>query len=68
MPAYDICMPEKDCSGSTGGAADDPCDLFQRFKFPVDEFFPPKYSDYMKTNGSNSNNNGNNNSCGCNRR
>ena len=68
MPAYDICMPEKDCSGSTGGAADDPCDLFQRFKFPVDEFFPPKYSDYMKTNGSNSNNNGNNNSCSCNRR
>ena len=61
-------MPEKDCSGSTGGAADDHCDLLQRFKFPVDEFFPPKYSDYMKTNGSNSNNNGNNNSCGCNRR
>ena len=51
MPAYDICMPEKDCSGS--GGSDDPCDLFQKFKFPVDEFFPPKYSDYIKENGGN---------------
>lgn len=49
MPAYDICMPEKDCSSS--GGSDDPCDLFQKFKFPVDEFFPPKYSDYIKENG-----------------
>src|SRR5699024_2803689 len=27
MPSYDICMPEKECSGSS----DDPCELFQRF-------------------------------------
>jgi len=46
MPAYDICMPDKECAGN----ADDPCDLFQKFKFPVDEFFPPKLTDYMKTN------------------
>ncbi len=50
MPAYDICMPDKECSGN----ADDPCDLFQKFKFPVDEFFPPKFTDYVKDNGNNS--------------
>ncbi len=47
MPAFDICMPEKECSGN----ADDPCELFQRFKFPVDEFFPPKISDMVRTTG-----------------
>ncbi|MDD6189182.1 MAG: hypothetical protein PUB32_06340 [Clostridiales bacterium] len=38
IPAYDYCMPEKECVGS---GDDDPCDLFRRIKFPVDEFFPP---------------------------
>ncbi len=38
IPAYDYCMPDKACVGS---AADDPCTLFQRIDFPVDEFFPP---------------------------
>ena len=38
MPAYDYCMPEKEC---TAGADDDPCALFRRISFPVDEFFPP---------------------------
>ena len=38
---------------SGSGGSDDPCDLFQKFKFPVDEFFPPKYSDYIKENGGN---------------
>ena len=60
MPAYDICMPEKDCSGSNCNV-DDPCDLFQQFKFPMDEFFPPKYADYMRE--TNSNNSNNNNGC-----
>jgi len=41
MPAYDICLPEKECSGTAGDA----CDLFDKFKFPVDEFFPPRLSD-----------------------
>ena len=58
MPAYDICMPEKDCSGSNCNV-DDPCDLFQQFKFPVDEFFPPKYADYMRETNSNNSNNSN---------
>ena len=34
----DYCMPEKECVGS---GDDDPCELFRRIKFPVDEFFPP---------------------------
>ena len=48
MPAYDICLPEKECNGS-GNGAEDPCDLFSRFKFPVDEFFPPKQGEMNKT-------------------
>lgn len=48
MPAYDICMPSKECAGS----ADDPCELFQKFKFPVDEFFPPKLTDLIKSGDS----------------
>lgn len=38
IPAYDYCMPEKECVGS---GQDDPCELFRRIKFPVGEFFPP---------------------------
>lgn len=43
MPAYDICMPERDCSNSSDGTAEDPCDVFSRFDFPIDEFFPPRF-------------------------
>ena len=40
MPAYDYCMPEKECTcGSCG--EDDPCEIFRQVKFPVNEFFPP---------------------------
>jgi len=38
IPAYDFCMPEKECVGSS---EDRPCDLFRKIKFPVSEFFPP---------------------------
>ena len=38
IPVIDYCMPEKECCGGSSG---DPCDLFQRIAFPVDEFFPP---------------------------
>ncbi len=38
IPAYDFCVPEKEC----GNVSEDPCDVFQRFAFPVDEFFPPE--------------------------
>ena len=41
IPAYDFCVPEKECVTSS----DNPCDLFQRIEFPTDEFFPPKPTD-----------------------
>ncbi len=39
IPAYDFCVPNKECVGATD---DNPCDLFERINFPVDEFFPPE--------------------------
>lgn len=44
MPAFDICLPEKECAGNP----DDPCSLFQKFRFPVDEFYPPKLTDMVQ--------------------
>lgn len=41
IPAYDFCIPEKDCSNG-GGGSDNPCEIFKKIKFPVNEFFPPK--------------------------
>lgn len=41
IPAYDFCVPEKECVAST----DNPCDLFRRIDFPTDEFFPPRASE-----------------------
>lgn len=38
IPAYDYCVPEKECQGSS---EDDPCTMFSRIRFPVEEFFPP---------------------------
>jgi len=40
IPAYDYCMPDKECS-CDGCGEEDPCEVFRRVKFPVDEFFPP---------------------------
>ena len=39
MPAYDYSMPDKECPGTV--TEDDPCSLFSRIRFPMDEFFPP---------------------------
>lgn len=36
IPAYDYCVPEKQCSANT----DSPCELFEKIKFPTNEFFP----------------------------
>ena len=41
IPAYDFCMPEKECCCDT----DDPCEVFKKIKFPVEEFFPPRSTD-----------------------
>ncbi len=38
VPVYDYCLPEKEC---VPGDQDDPCSMFSRIRFPVEEFFPP---------------------------
>lgn len=40
IPAYDYCLPDKECGGGSG-SEDDPCEIFRHVNFPVDEFFPP---------------------------
>ena len=42
IPAYDYCVPEKDCQCST---QDDPCTVFSQIRFPIEEFFPPDSGD-----------------------
>ena len=51
IPAIDFCVPTKECLAAT---EDNPCDLFNTLKFPLDEFFPPIASDSDIANG-----------CGC---
>lgn len=41
IPAYDFCIPDKECITSS----DNPCEIFQQIDFPVNEFFPPAASD-----------------------
>lgn len=36
VPAADYCVPSKECSTNT----DSPCELFEKIKFPTNEFFP----------------------------
>ena len=65
MPAYDICLPEKECPGT-----DDPCSLFESFQFPVDEFYPPKRTDLVRPVNANGvpiggNGTGTGSGCGC---
>ncbi|GHU81224.1 hypothetical protein FACS1894191_7940 [Clostridia bacterium] len=43
IPTYDYCVPEKDCMTSI--TPDDPCELFKRIKFPVNDFFPENLND-----------------------
>lgn len=37
VPIYDFCIPDKECVNTS----DDPCELFRKIRFPVNEFFPP---------------------------
>lgn len=39
IPAYDYCVPSKECPSST--VEEDPCAVFRKVQFPMDEFFPP---------------------------
>ena len=43
IPTYSYCFPDKECVGAPG-CAEDPCTLFSKIPFPVDEFFPPDSS------------------------
>lgn len=43
IPSYDYVLPEKDCAMPV--TADDPCEMFKRIQFPVDEFFPDNVND-----------------------
>ena len=43
IPAFDFCVPNKECVASTD---ENPCDLFDTIEFPVDEFFPPQKFDF----------------------
>ena len=39
VPCMDYCIPDKDC---VSGTDDDPCALFEKIKFPFEEFYPPR--------------------------
>lgn len=41
VPVYDFCIPDKEYVPTS----DDPCEIFKKIKFPVNEFFPPKLNE-----------------------
>lgn len=47
IPAYDYCVPQKECSNSS----DSPCELFDKISFPTDEFFPRSLNDCSHSYG-----------------
>lgn len=42
----DFCLPDNECIEAT---AENPCELFDRIRFPLDEFFPPKKQEFENT-------------------
>ncbi len=47
IPVYDFCIPQNECVSAT---PDNPCELFEKIKFPVDEFYPPQKHDFKFDN------------------
>ncbi|HOQ08185.1 MAG TPA: hypothetical protein PLP87_10350 [Clostridiales bacterium] len=43
IPAFDFCVPNKQCVAATD---EDACGLFDTIEFPIDEFFPPQKADF----------------------
>lgn len=41
IPAYDFCIPDKESEFSTG----DPCEMFRKIQFPMEDFFPARLND-----------------------
>lgn len=67
MPVYDVCVPRRDCSNSgVGGEQEDPCKVFSRFEFPIEEFFPraSENANCQFVNSATVNNNTNHGGCG----
>ena len=58
IPAYDFCMPQAECPGDP----QDPCTLFQSFRFPTDAFFPPRAGELNQGSSSAPSQSG---GCGC---
>lgn len=42
VPSFDFYVPDKECVASTD---ENPCDLFSKINFPMDQFFPPNNHD-----------------------
>lgn len=42
IPAYDFCIPDKESDYSMNG---DPCEMFKKIQFPMEDFFPPRLND-----------------------
>lgn len=66
MPVYDYCMPNKECTPTS----ENPCDLFHKMCFPVNEFFPPATegdggSGLSHSAGCGCGNTSGHNKCGC---
>jgi hypothetical protein len=49
IPTYDYGVPEKDCITSMN--PEDPCEMFKRIKFPVNDFFPENLNDMSTAPG-----------------
>lgn len=58
IPVYDFCVPECECVSAT---QDNPCELFDRIEFPINEFYPPQKHDFVSNS-----NTGNMTGCGTN--
>ena len=50
IPVIDFCVPQDECTVSTES---NPCELFEKLHFPVDEFFPPEKGCFKDNNNSN---------------
>lgn len=55
LDAVDFCIPSQECPSAT---EDNPCELFDGIRFPINEFFPPQKRNDSSCNGCSS--------CGCN--
>lgn len=62
IPSYDFCIPTKECVSATD---DNPCDLFDRIDFPVDEFFPPERCEFLSDGDEDPSVSGGSQNCDC---